>query len=110
MRVYSWINTASQIITSYNGDIPFAHYLKQFFASNKKYGSRDRKLISHLCYSYFRLGNAFDEKPIDERLLIAQYLVSDTRTDFTELFPGTWSQTLDIPLLDKFEVSCKAGE
>ena len=110
MRVYSWLNTASQIITSYNGEIPFAHYLKQFFAANKKYGSRDRKLISHLCYSYFRLGNAFYEKPVEERLLIAQYLVSDTNTDITELFPETWSNTLAIPLPDKFEVLGKAGE
>ncbi|HEY0749922.1 MAG TPA: Fmu (Sun) domain-containing protein [Chitinophagaceae bacterium] len=110
MRIYSWLNTASQIITSYNGDNPFAHYLKQFFADHKKYGSRDRRLISHLCYSYFRLGHAFNEKTVEDRILIAQYLVSDLKTDFTELFPEAWSQSLALPLPGKFEIIGSADE
>lgn len=34
-------------------------------------GSTDRKQISQLCYSYFRLGKALPELPVEERLLAA---------------------------------------
>jgi 16S rRNA (cytosine967-C5)-methyltransferase len=33
--------------------------VKNFFSAHKKYGSKDRKQISHLCYCYFRTGKMF---------------------------------------------------
>jgi 16S rRNA (cytosine967-C5)-methyltransferase len=33
--------------------------VKKLFSANKKYGSKDRKQISHLCYCYFRTGKMF---------------------------------------------------
>lgn len=50
----SHVNTASTIIESYKGEIPLSVFLKKFFSANKKYGSRDRKQISSLCFDHFR--------------------------------------------------------
>ncbi|HTN05451.1 Fmu (Sun) domain-containing protein [Agriterribacter sp.] len=58
-RYYSYLNTSAGIIRRYNGDQPLAAFLKSFFAANKKYGSKDRKQISHLCYCYYRTGKMF---------------------------------------------------
>jgi 16S rRNA (cytosine967-C5)-methyltransferase len=66
---FSHLNTAVQLLQQYNGDQPFGNYIKQYFNANKKYGSKDRKNISQMCYAYFRLGNALLELPTDERIL-----------------------------------------
>lgn len=47
------------------------HYLQQYFSQNKKHGSKDRKQISHLCYSYYRMGHALKELPVEEKLKVA---------------------------------------
>ena len=57
-RHQSHINTAVKVIESYKGDKPFTFFIKSFFSENKKYGSKDRRAISSLCYNYFRLGSA----------------------------------------------------
>lgn len=48
--------------------MPLKHYLQQYFSQHKKHGSKDRKQISHLCYSYYRLGHALKELSVEERL------------------------------------------
>ncbi len=66
MRIHSYLKTAESILVAYDGSSPFAGWLKQFFAANKKYGSTDRKHISQLCYNYFRLGQAFKNYSVEE--------------------------------------------
>lgn len=70
-RAHAHFNTAVYLIEHYKGDTPLKHYLQQYFSQHKKHGSRDRKQISHLCYSYFRLGHALKEFPVEERLKAA---------------------------------------
>lgn len=83
MRFQSYFNTAITLIQGYNGTQPLVHYLKQYFATEKKHGAKDRKYISHLCYSYYRLGQALKELTLKERLRIALF--------FAEKTPGYWS-------------------
>jgi hypothetical protein len=66
-RYHSHINTSTKLIEAYKGDAPFNQFLKQFFAIEKKFGSRDRKQISSLCFSWFRLGLAFDKQLQEEK-------------------------------------------
>ena len=70
MRLQSYLNSAEEIIKQYNGEIPFATWLKNYFRLHKKYGSKDRKAIGDLCFGYFRLGNAFADSSIEDRFLI----------------------------------------
>ena len=52
----SYLSTAVSLVQQYDGSIPLSDFLKQYFSLNKKFGSRDRKHVSHLCYCYYRLG------------------------------------------------------
>ncbi|MBW0176531.1 methyltransferase domain-containing protein [Sediminibacterium sp.] len=83
MRFQSYFNTAIALIQGYNGTTPLVHYLKQYFAVEKKHGAKDRKYIAHLCYSYYRLGHALKELTVKERLRIALF--------FAEKMPGYWN-------------------
>lgn len=51
------IRIAEMLIQAFSGKEPFSSYLKKYFSSNKKHGSKDRKQITALCYGYFRLGS-----------------------------------------------------
>ncbi len=42
------------IIEQYNGTLPLAHFLKNYFRQYPKLGSRDRKLLSAMAYSWYR--------------------------------------------------------
>ena len=48
--------TVSNLLLTYDGKEPLHLYLRKYFATHKKHGSKDRKLIAALIYSYFRLG------------------------------------------------------
>ncbi len=101
MRSHSYINSARSVISTYDGSVPFAVWIKQFFKNHKKYGSKDRKEITHLCYSYFRLGKAFENLPIEERILIGVFL-SSSESNFVlgELKPQ-WNAEVPLPLREK---------
>lgn len=70
----SHYNTATTILQGYNGSLPFHHYSKQFFNAHKKYGSKDRKQITNLCYQYFRLGHALPTSTLPEKILLGVFL------------------------------------
>ena len=76
-RYHSYLNSAKEILSAYKGEQPFGFFLKDFFARYKKYGSKDRKQISHLCYCYFRLGKAAMGLPVEERILMGLFLCSN---------------------------------
>ncbi len=77
-RHHSHISTAIKIIENYFGVEPFAIYIKKFFAAQKKYGSRDRKTIAILCYGYFRQGYAFQNKTLEEKILLGLFLTQNS--------------------------------
>ncbi|RYY87891.1 MAG: methyltransferase domain-containing protein [Chitinophagaceae bacterium] len=56
------------MLNKYDGCVPFAGFLKEYFRQEKKFGSRDRRTVSALCYNYFRLGGLFPELPMEERI------------------------------------------
>ncbi|HNT80145.1 MAG TPA: hypothetical protein PKH65_05640 [Bacteroidia bacterium] len=51
---------AEQLITSYSIEEPLLVRLKKYFQANKKAGKRDRYIIQHLVYTYFRVAAFFD--------------------------------------------------
>ncbi|MGZ5246880.1 MAG: hypothetical protein ACXWV5_07550, partial [Flavitalea sp.] len=69
--LHTHINTAEKILTTYKGIEPFHHHLRNFFKEYKKAGSKDRKNISHICYTYFRIGRALVDRTFQERLIAA---------------------------------------
>ena len=92
MRFQSYFNTAVSLIKLYDGKIPLVHFLKQYFSQHKKYGSKDRKFITHLCYCYYRIGYAAKQLSVEERLKIAIYLCNATAEDWHILFDENWNE------------------
>lgn len=81
---------AKSLIMPYNGDMPLQYYLKKYFSEHRKHGSRDRKFITHLCYSYFRLGHSCLQLSFEERLAIALFLTSSHIEPFENLLPESF--------------------
>ena len=100
-RYHSYINSAKQILELYKGDEPFASFLKKYFGANKKFGSKDRKQVSHLCYCFFRLGKAVMNVSLEEKLLTALFLCSSESNQILEALKPEWNEKCEIPLHEK---------
>lgn len=101
MRSHSYLNTTKKIIESYDGIIPLSSWLKQFFKADKKFGSKDRKQISHACYCFFRLGNAFQNVNSEERILTALFLCSNSSNKILEELKPGWNEKITLPVYEK---------
>ena len=104
MKYYSHFNTATQILQQYNGKEPFAHFIKNFFRQNKKYGSTDRKNISHLCYCYFRLGHSLKDLPIEEKILIGIFLCNHSSSDLLGHLKPELNESIHLSLQKKLSI------
>ena len=105
MRQQSYLNSAKKILESYAGDIPFAAFLKKYFAANKKFGSTDRKQIAALCYHYFRLGNAAYQVSIEERLITATFLCEQSPNEFLAFHKPEWNVRTHKPVEEKIAIA-----
>jgi 16S rRNA (cytosine967-C5)-methyltransferase len=104
-RWHSYLHSAVQVLQSYHGDEPFASFLKKFFSANKKYGSTDRKQVTHLCYCFFRLGKAAGNVPVEERVLLGLFLCSrEKHPVLQELKPG-WNDHMELPMEQKVAIA-----
>lgn len=103
-RYYSYLNSAERILQRYKGEEPFAIFTRQFFSSEKKYGSRDRKQISQLCYAYFRLGKSFNRRTLRERILIGYFLCSRQSDTLLEALAPEWAAAATKSLEEKLQV------
>ncbi len=61
----------AEILDTYQYPLPFSEHLKQYFRTNKKAGSKDRKEIRSLAYTFFRIANAVEDKTLDNIAEIA---------------------------------------
>lgn len=57
------------IIDSYSGNVPLAHFLKNYFRQYPKLGSRDRKILSALAYSWYRVSKGIEGREWLDMLL-----------------------------------------
>ncbi|MCW3109144.1 MAG: Fmu (Sun) protein [Segetibacter sp.] len=103
-RSYSHVNSAKAILNLYKGEMPFSVFLKNFFSKEKKYGSRDRRTISSLCYNYFRLGFALKGQSIDEKLLIGLFLSANASNEWLQNEKPEWNEIVTVPLAEKLSL------
>ena len=94
-----YLTNALRFIDEYDGSVPLHHFLKNKFAAEKKYGSKDRKHISHLCYCYFRLGHFIKNVSADERIKISLILSGDKH--WNDLLSNDQSVLLDKSLQER---------
>ena len=102
-RYFSHLNTAESILRQYQGREPFAAFIKKFFAASRKYGSSDRRNISHLCYCYFRTGKILEEVEIPERIKAGLLLCSDEAGEMLKTLSPEYSQKVSLTAKEKLE-------
>ena len=100
-RFHSYLNSAVAILSLYKGEEPFGPFIKKYFAANKKYGSTDRKIISHLCYCYFRTGKSMQGIPVEERILTGLFLQSHEPNSLLEELKPAWNQQTGLSVSEK---------
>src|SRR5688572_24492330 len=100
-RYFSYINSAKDILNVYTGEEPLSSFLKKYFSTNKKFGSKDRKHISHLCYSFFRLGRAATNRDVEERILLGLFLCSDSSNEILASLKPEWNEKVSLTLKEK---------
>lgn len=98
MFVRSYLETAEAILTQYDGGEPMPAFLKKFFAQHKKFGSRDRKLISHLCYCFFRMGHALAHLNRSDKMLAGLFLCSNTSQPILAQLNPAWNAVIELPI------------
>ena len=96
-RFHSYINTSVKLISLYKGEQPFAMFIRNFFAAEKKYGSKDRKQISALCYNYFRLGFAMKNCSTEQKILLATFLCDQQAGELMEKLHPEWNEKMNWP-------------
>lgn len=79
---HHYLATALNIIAVYNGDKPLEFHLKKYYSLNKKHGSKDRKVISDICYSYFRAAQAFGKGLNEENIINCFFLHTKANTRY----------------------------
>ena len=96
-------NTSAILIRAYTGTTPLQHYLKQYFAQNKKHGSKDRKSISHFCYSYYRLGHSLHQTTVEDSIKAGLFLCSESLHQWHDLFTSEWIEAWQTDLQKRIQ-------
>ncbi len=81
---------AVELIQHFDGKEQLQFYLKKYFSDNKKHGSKDRKNITHFCYTFFRIGGNLSKHPVEEKLKVALFLCETSLVKLKEIFPKIW--------------------
>jgi len=101
---YSYLNTAQTILSTYKFEQPFHVFLKSFFKRNKKYGSRDRKIISNLCFGFFRIGDAAIDLPFQDQVIIGYFLSHEFDNGFLETLQPGWVDKIQVAIDQKLVI------
>ncbi len=106
---FSYLNTSKQILETYKGDTPFATWLKEFFRKNKKFGSKDRKHITHLCYCYFRTAKALSHLDVEQQIIWSLFLCSNEPGKLLEGLNAELNALASPSIKDRIEKSVEVG-
>lgn len=87
---YLWSHIAT-ITERYQGEVPLAIFLKNFFRQHPKLGSRDRKMLSEMAYAWYRVSKALDATlDFQTRVQACLFLTERTTAHANRLLPSHW--------------------
>lgn len=91
-----------EVIRDYDFSVPLHRWLVTYFRENKKLGSRDRRGIRELVYSYFRIGKCLAEESEIFRMQTALFLTQFMHSGFIkELLSDSIYASKDYLALDQ---------
>lgn len=92
------------IVAAYAGEVPLTHFLKEYFRKHPKLGSRDRKLLSHMAYCWYRCSKALSASlSFEERLQICLFVCHNGNKHVAGFLPEDWRDMLDNGMPKKLE-------
>jgi 16S rRNA (cytosine967-C5)-methyltransferase len=87
---HQYLRSAIVVIDQYDGVLPLAAFLKQYFKANSKFGSKDRKYITHLCYTFFRTGHSINTTSTEEKIKAEVFICEPNAGEWGLLVPVEW--------------------
>lgn len=100
-RHHSHLSSAAKVLETVTPGEPLVHHLKKFFSGNKKYGSKDRKMIAEICYNFFRVGKALDHLDAETKTLYALFLCSNKKNELLSALRPDLDDKIMLPLRKK---------
>lgn len=104
MKALNQLKTFQRILDEYPADTPLGKFLPGFYRQNKQMGSTDRRVAGRLIYNFFRLGKALPERPVNERLVVAEFLGNTQVNSFLQHFRPEWALCMDFPVDQKLQM------
>lgn len=105
-RVFQQVRNFERAFAGYDKSEPLARYLTRFFKENKQMGSSDRRMTSRFCYNYFRLGNAYPQTDLIDRLVLAEFLC-ENQSDLVILRNKELADAIQLPIAEKLEIAAR---
>jgi 16S rRNA (cytosine967-C5)-methyltransferase len=103
-RFHSYITSAQSIVDAYKKGSPLSHQLKLFFQTDKKYGSRDRKTISTICYHYFRTYYLLQSiESFEEKITKATFLCESEENELLKSLSPDLNEFIGFDVKEKVE-------
>jgi 16S rRNA (cytosine967-C5)-methyltransferase len=97
------------ILASYNGNVPLTHFLKEYYRHNPKLGSRDRKILNAMAYSWYRCAKGLpDDITLEKKI---QMCLHFCQVQVPMSFEGPVQEPLNLEAnaLFPFEIALSDG-
>lgn len=95
------INNAIQILEEFKVlDIPLSRFLSGWFKLHPKSGSKDRKILNDLVYSYYRCFHWIKSIPLREKLIGSYFILGGKEIGILELLEKDISEEKMVRYLD----------
>lgn len=102
-RWENYLAAAEKIIDAFDGTQPLHHFLKAFFKQHPHMGSRDRRWVSQLVYTFYRLGHLWKHAlPVNERIFLALFLCEQQPNELLNFFRPDLAANITRPLAEKW--------
>lgn len=69
------VRALEQLLKDYRPPQPFNVHLKSFFKLNRQYGSRDRRELKQLAFTYWRMGSLIKLNDLAEKMAVSIFLL-----------------------------------
>ncbi len=66
-------------------------------------GSNDRRSASRLLYNYYRIGKAFHDRPVEERLFFAEFICTSVDNPFLQHFRPDLNEKIYLSIEEKID-------
>src|SRR4051812_46809100 len=84
--------------------MPLAYFLKGYFKSFPKLGSRDRRMLSEMAYSWYRCSKGFDnELSFEQKLDACLYICETTTPHIIGLLPPVYQNKHELSQFERLE-------